>query len=856
LEKVRISEIAQEAGRANKDALEASRALGILAKSIQSSVTSEQASKIYDYLMGVSTKESAKKEEAKKESPPSAPTAPAVKEPTVQARRDPPPPPAQKAQVISAADEKPLEKAKVKSGLRIVNKRNSQIRQSFGGQESKAEPFVHAYGKNKVALDTAQEDRHKRKERRVVVSTNRKEAGQRIEMLSDRELDSRDAYEDEVVLMPDLSIGVSDFLAEQERKERTARKDYEKAKTLTTATGRIAGTDSISRQKRRKRRSFPRISEAREKVETIEISEDVRVYEFAEKIKQPISAVIKKLFDFGTLVTKNDFLGKDTIEILSVEFGIEVRTKDVSEELDYAAIYDSEHKNSAKTAPRPPIVTIMGHVDHGKTSLLDYIRSSRVASGEAGGITQHIGAYTVRKDAKRITFIDTPGHEAFSQMRSRGANTTDIVIIVVAADDGVMPQTKEAISHANAAKCPIVVAINKIDKPSANIDKVKAELAEAGLTPLDWGGDIECVGVSAKSGAGIETLLETILLQAELMELKAETDTFAKATVIESSLEKGRGAVATVIVQNGTLKVGDFVVSGVSCGRIRTITNDHGAQIERLEPSEAGLVVGLDAVPSSGDVMVAMADIDAAKEYAQKRSEYERSRALSRSTKATLEDLGSLIAEGKLKRLPIILKADVQGTLEAIASSISKLRNEEVKAEIVHSAVGEINASDVALSAASENAIILGFHVKPSQIIKDRAKSLGVRIYSYDVIYDLLDDVSRILSGMLSKVTSEELIGKAEVRQMFDVPKRGRIAGCMVIDGEVLRGAAAKVIRGEDEIYGGTVVTLRRFKEDVKEVKKGLECGIGLDGSPDIQSGDLIQIYKTTEVAAIFKAES
>jgi translation initiation factor IF-2 len=853
LEKVRISEIAQEAGRAKKDALEASRALGIPTKSIQSSVTSEQAEKIYDYLMGISAKEPAKKEDVKRENPASAvKPAPVIKEP--KTRPDLPPPPAQNVKAPPVADERPLEKAKVKSGLRIVNKRNPQTRQSFGSYESKAEPFVHAYGKNKVALDTTQEDRHKRRERRSIISSNRKESGQRIEMLGDRDLDSRDAYEDEVVLMPDLSIGVSDFLAEQERKERTAKKDYEKAKTLTTATGRIAGTDSIARQKRRKRRSFPRISEAREKVEAIEISEDVRVYEFAEKIKQPISAVIKKLFDFGMLVTKNDFLGKDTIEILSVEFGIEVRTKDVSEELDYAALYDSEHKNSGRTVPRPPIVTIMGHVDHGKTSLLDYIRSSRVASGEAGGITQHIGAYTVRKDSKRITFIDTPGHEAFSQMRSRGANTTDIVIIVVAADDGVMPQTKEAISHANAAKCPIIVAINKIDKPSANIDKVKAELAEAGLTPLDWGGDVECVGVSAKSGAGIETLLETILLQAELMELKAETGTFAKATVIESSLEKGRGAVATVIVQNGTLKVGDFVVSGVSSGRIRAITNDHGAQIERLDPSEAGLVIGLDAVPSSGDVMVAMADIETAKEYAQKRSEYERSRALSRSTKATLEDLGSLIAEGRLKRLPIILKADVQGTLEAIASSISKLRNDEVKAEIIHSAVGEINASDIALSFASENAIILGFHVKPSQIIKDRAKSLGVRIYSYDVIYDLLGDVGRILSGMLSKVTSEELIGKAEVRQLFDIPKQGRIAGCMVIDGEILRGAIAKVTRGEEEIYGGTIVTLKRFKEDAKEVKKGLECGIGLDGSPDIQVGDLIQIYKATEVAAVFKA--
>jgi translation initiation factor IF-2 len=856
---VKITEVALEAAKKPKEVLDACKALGIAAKSQQSSVTIEQAERLAQYLIkGVTevaakpeTAQTPKRDDSKDEKKRHKPAE--NKKPEVRVA----PPPAKKEEPQPKPIVRPIEIARKSAGLTIVNKKRPIAPVQPAAAERTSEAFAHGYGRHKIAVSAADDERRPRRERKSAANAAKKEQGHKIEILRDRDLGGYDHFEENMVVMPDLSIGVSDFLIEQERNQRNAKRDYEKAKIgggVNRVTGG-GGDGNISRGRRRRPRPIARERDQKAAISVAEINEDVRVYEFADLINQPIAAVIKKLFELGMMVTKNDFLGKDAIEILADEFGVEVRTKDAAEELDYVALYNDEHKDRHHAAQtRPPIVTIMGHVDHGKTSLLDYIRESRVASGEAGGITQHIGAYTVVKNDKHITFIDTPGHEAFSQMRARGATITDIVVIVVAADDGVMPQTKEAISHARASKCPIIVAINKMDKPSANPDKVKAELAEAGLTPHEWGGDAECVGVSAKTGLGVESLLETILLQAEVMELKAERDTRAKAVVIESSLEKGRGPVATVIVRNGTLHAGDNVVAGTAFGRIRAIVNDRGAQIKKLNPSEAGRIVGLDITPASGDYLIAMDDLETAKRYAQKRADYERSRALSLSTKATLEDLGELIAEGKLKRLPIILKADAQGALEAIASSITKLKNAEVKAEIVHSAVGEISASDLALAGASEHAVILGFHIKPSQIIKDRAKALGVTIKSYDVIYDLLDDVSALLGGMLSKVTKEQLIGKAEVRQVFDIPKLGKIAGCMVIDGVAARGAIARVTRGENEVYKGVVETLRRFKDDAKEVGKGFECGVGLSGFNDARTGDLIEIYKSVEVEAVFEA--
>ena len=580
----------------------------------------------------------------------------------------------------------------------------------------------------------------------------------------------------------------------------------------------------------------------------VKIPEDCRVYEFAEKVGRSIGEVIKILFSLGKMVTKNDFLEKDEIEILADVFGIEVETINPLDELDYVAAYDAVEDEHLEE--RPPVITIMGHVDHGKTSLLDKIRESKVAEREAGGITQHVGAYQVEKDGKKITFIDTPGHEAFTEMRARGAQATDIVIIVVAADDGVKPQTIEALNHAKAADVPMIIAINKVDKPDANPDMVKSQLAELGYMPVDWGGDYEFVEVSAKTGYGIDDLLETILLQAEIMELQADPKRHAKAVVIESSLEKGRGPVATVILKNGTLRVGDHVICGRTFGRVRTILDDLGKQIKELGPSDPGVVVGLSEVPDAGEIMVAMENDRQVRELAQKRAEYLRQKELSKSTKVTLDELGNLIAEGKIKSLPVIVKADVQGSLEAIKGSLDKLKNEEVKINIIHSGVGGITESDVSLANADENAIVLGFNVRPTAAIKQKAKQLGVEIRTYSIIYDLIDDVKALLSGLMSPIISEEGIGQAEVRETFTVAKVGTIAGCIVTDGVIRRNAKARLIRDGVVIYDTRISSLKRFKDDVREVSKGYECGMMLENFNDIKVGDVIEAYEEKEEKA------
>lgn len=492
----------------------------------------------------------------------------------------------------------------------------------------------------------------------------------------------------------------------------------------------------------------------------------------------------------------------------------------------------------------------MGHVDHGKTSLLDYIRSSKVASGEAGGITQHVGAYMVQKDGKNITFIDTPGHEAFTEMRSRGAQVTDIVIVVVAADDGVMPQTREAIDHAKAAGVPIIIAVNKIDKEAANPDLVKSQLAELEITPIDWGGDYEFVHVSAKSGEGIEELLEVINLQAEVMELQASPSKDAKATVIESSVEKGRGSVATVVIEDGTLRQGDTIVAGVAYGKVRALLDDLGKPIKEAKPGEPAVILGLSEAPGAGEHLVSVKTDKIAREYAQKRYEYLRQKELSKSTKVSLDELSSMIAEGSLKTLPVIIKADVQGSLEAIKGSLEKIKTEETKINVISSGVGGITESDVALAEASENCVILGFHIRPTGSVKEKAKNSGVEIKTYNIIYDLIDDVKALVAGLLDPIIREENIGQAEVREVFVVPKIGAIAGCIVTDGSINRGVKVRLIREGVIIYESTVSSLKRFKDDVREVAKGYECGIGIDGFNDIKVGDYIESFKEVEEKA------
>ena len=544
-------------------------------------------------------------------------------------------------------------------------------------------------------------------------------------------------------------------------------------------------------------------------------------------------------------------MDEDAIEILADEFNVEVNIIDDQKEFDYVAAYEEEIKDDENLQPRAPVITIMGHVDHGKTSLLDYIRKSRVAAGEAGGITQHVGAYMVNKNGKNITFIDTPGHEAFTAMRARGAGVTDIVIIVVAADDGVKPQTKEAVSHAKAAGVPIIIAINKMDKESANPDLVKTGLAELDIMPTEWGGKYEFVPISAKTGMGIDDLLEIVLLQADHLELKANPKANAKATVIESSLQKGRGPVATIIVENGTLHVGDTVVAGVAYGKIRSLLDDQGKPLQDIKPGECGVIVGLSEIAEAGETLIGVKTDKEAREYAQKKAEYIRQKELSKSTKVSIDELSAKIAEGELKTLPVIIKADVGGSLEALKASLEKLANDEIRVNIIHSGVGGITQSDVALASASEDCIILGFNIRPTGEIKEKAKESGVEIKTYNVIYNLIDDVKAILGGLMSPIIREEQLGQAQVRQVIHVPKVGTIAGCIVTEGTINRGAKIRLIREGVVVYEGLVSSLKRFKDDVKEVAKGYECGVGIENFNDIRENDYIESFKEVKEKAI-----
>ncbi|PAF45326.1 translation initiation factor IF-2 [Helicobacter sp. 11S02629-2] len=568
------------------------------------------------------------------------------------------------------------------------------------------------------------------------------------------------------------------------------------------------------------------------------IPEDVRVYEFADKAGIELNKVLGVLFNLGLKVLKNDFLDRDTIEILASEFGINVKIQSVGNEILEEVI------NEEDLVERPPVVTIMGHVDHGKTSLLDKIRNSRVASREAGGITQHIGAYMVEKNGKKISFIDTPGHEAFAQMRSRGAQVTDIAIIVIAADDGVKQQSIEALNHAKNANVQIIIAMNKMDKENANPDKLKSECAELGFTPSEWGGNYDFIPLSAKSGEGIDLLLETILIQAELLDLKASLKARPKAIVLEGSQQKGKGSVATIIVEQGILKVGMSVVADTAYGKIRSMQDDLGNELTELHPSEIAQITGLNEVPLAGSSVYYTETDSEAREQAMKRSAYLRQKALSKTTKVTFDELSTMVAQENLKSLPIILRADTQGSLEALKNSLLALSNDEVQINVISVGVGSITLSDVNLASASTNCIILGFNIKASNEIKNEAKNLGVSLKTYSIIYDLLDEVKLLIGGMMSPIMEEEITGEAVIRELFSVAKVGVIAGCMVNEGVIEKNLLARVIRNGKVVHEGKIASLKRFKDDVREVKKGFECGIMLEGFNDLKAEDVIETYK------------
>jgi translation initiation factor IF-2 len=909
MDRVKIQEIASEAGASNAVLIEKAKELGYDVKAGNSTLTIEEADILVNYAInGVKPKKEEKPKPKKRiivkkrhagivSTPKKAKGVSAIKE----VKREDTPKPKKGIEIKSRATqqgkspkvgttpkkEQSIENEKVKEKRVIAQKKISQsvIEKSIEKKEPKGakktkgkkkrvgitvikkadreKPKIRIVDERKPdsEISVVKKSKSKPKGRSTPPSKKRpkkmalpKDSGEKLDFMTHANFGTgrtaiTEVEEEPEVMMLDFSdknIYEDMMRQEQKRKEEAKKRAI---LGITQQQNRVVSEQhkkrSLSGLRRGGKRKKYIKEENKEQIKSVQIPEDVRVYEFAEKIGRSTGEVIRVLFNLGTMFTQNDFLDKDSIEILADEFDVEVTTINPLDALDYVKAYDAiEDKNPIE---RPPVITIMGHVDHGKTSLLDRIRKTKVATKEAGGITQHVGAYQIEKSGKKISFIDTPGHSAFTEMRSRGAQATDIVIIVVAADDGVKKQTKEAISHARAANVPIVVAINKMDKQGANPELIRSQLAELGITPVEWGGEHEFIEVSAHTGQGIDDLLETLLLTAEVMELKADANRNAKAIVVESSVEKGFGSVADVIVQNGTLKIGDSFVVGTTYGKVKTMILDDGTRAKAIGPSTPAAIVGLSKVPTAGDILIVMDNEKEAKEIADKRAEYERAKELSKSQKVTLEDLSAVIAEGNLKTLPVIIKTDVQGSLEAIKSSLAKLKNEEVKVDIIHEGVGGVSESDVQLANASEHSIILGFNVRPTGSVKRKAKELGVEIKTYSVIFELIDDIKALLGGMMSPVISEEITGQAEVRETFIVAKVGTIAGCKVSDGLIMRNAGARLIRNGVVIYTTKVKSLKRFNDDVKEVKSGFECGIMLDSFNDIKEGDVIETFKVIE---------
>ncbi|NFL55562.1 translation initiation factor IF-2 [Clostridium botulinum] len=637
---------------------------------------------------------------------------------------------------------------------------------------------------------------------------------------------------------------IKELLSGKEKSEKTKEEDDE---IETTAKNPIKESTNNKKANKRDDKKEKVNTENAEDMAIITMTSDtITVKEISDKLEKSYAEVIKELMLMGVMASVNQEINFEMAEKLAAKFDTEILKEDEDDKEDLEDIL-KDNEEEEHLQKRSPIITVMGHVDHGKTSLLDSIRKSKVTSTEAGGITQHIGAYTVELNGEAITFLDTPGHAAFTAMRARGAQVTDIVILVVAADDGIMPQTQEAISHCKAANVPLIVAINKIDRPGANIDKVKQELTEYGLVAEDWGGDTICVPVSAHTKEGIDDLLEMILLSSEILELKANPNRKAKGTVVEAKLDKGRGAVATLLIQNGTLRVGDSIVVGSTYGRIRAMFNDKGRNIKSAGPSTPVEILGLSEVPEAGDKFYQVKDEKTARGIADKRKEKIRDEYLQSTHKVSLEDLYNQIQEGTVKELGLIVKADVQGSVEALKQSLEKLSTEEVKVRVIHGGVGAINETDVTLATAS-NGIILGFNVRPDNNAIIASERDGVDIKTYRVIYDAIEDIKSAMLGMLEPEFKEVVIGTAEVRQVYKISSVGTIAGAYVQTGKLARNAGARVIRDGIVIFESELASLKRFKDDAKEVAQGYECGLSIEKFNDIKEGDIIECFIMEEI--------
>ena len=638
-----------------------------------------------------------------------------------------------------------------------------------------------------------------------------------------------------------------DNMAGDKSRNRDRDRKGGKEKIVNKAKQRQQGQAASAKRRQEERDKMQKLQLeiAKKQQLKVMIPDEINVGELAARMKKSAGEVIKRLIKLGVFASVSDVVDYDTAALVAMEFGCKVE-KEVVVTVEEKLIDD--HEDSAdELVGRAPVVVVMGHVDHGKTSLLDYIRHANVASGEAGGITQHIGAYTVEINGSPITFLDTPGHEAFTSMRARGAMVTDIAILVVAADDGIMPQTIESINHAKAAGIPLVVAINKMDTVGANPERIKQQLTEYDIVPEEWGGDTIVCPISAKTGEGIDNLLENLVILAEVQELKANPNRAAKGAVIEARLDKGRGPIMTVLVQNGTLKLGDIIIAGTAVGRVRTMINDKGVRITEAGPSVPVEISGMSEVPSAGDTFNAVADERMARELVEERKTQQKNAAFGSSKKVSLEDLFSQIQAGEMKTLNIIVKADVQGSAEAVKASLEKITNDEVRVKVIHSGVGAINESDVMLAATS-GAIIVGFNVRPDNAARDSAARANVDMRMYRVIYDCINEIEAAMKGMLAPKFEEVIIGHAEVRETYKVSKIGTVTGCYVLDGKIQRGCSVRVLRDNIVIHEGELASLRRFKDDVKEVASGYECGMQVEKFNDIKVGDIIECFVMEQV--------
>ncbi len=687
-------------------------------------------------------------------------------------------------------------------------------------------PVAGEKAEKKPAAETAEPTKKRRRRRR---GRKKKEA------------------EEEVLTPEKLEQAIEEAQEKAKKKRKKRHPEISEEEIEASIRQTLAAMHGTGKRRKYRRSKTGEEEVVEEESNVIRTPEFITTAELASMLGVTPAEVIQKCLKMGLMVSMNQRLDADSIVMIADEFGYDAEIISDYEAEEMAE--EEEVEDESQLEPRAPVITVMGHVDHGKTSLLDYIRNTNVVAGEKGGITQHIGAYEVEVDGKKITFLDTPGHEAFTAMRARGAQVTDIVVLVVAADDHVMPQTIEAINHAKAAGVPIIVAINKIDKPNANPDLIKKELADHGVLVEDWGGRYQCVEISAKTGQNVDKLLEAMLLEAEILDLKANPNRPAKGTVLEARLDRGRGVVATVLVQNGTLHVGDPFVAGLYAGRVRAMFDERDRPVNEAGPSRPVQVVGFDGLPQAGDPFQVVSSEREAREISTRRQQLRREQQLRRGQRISLDEISRRIREGEteVRELPLIIKADVDGSLEAISDTLMKLSTKEVAVNIIHRGVGAVTESDVLLAAAS-GAVILGFHVRASNTVRELAEREGVDIRLYDVIYDLANDVRDALEGLLEPEKKEEVIGTAEVRQTFKVPKVGTVAGCYVQSGKITRNDRVKVYRDGKLIFEGGIASLKRFKDDVREVTAGLECGIGLAGFDDIKVGDIIEAYQIIEL--------